>query len=263
MAGDVDDVVGAAHDVEVAVGVLEAGVGGLVVAGKLGEVALEALVLLPQRRQARRRQRQLDHDRAHLVGRHLPALLVDDAHVVARHRHAGRAVLDRKRPSPTGLPPIAQPVSVCHQWSITGFLSSFSAQITVSGSARSPARNSVRNFDRSYWAKNFPCGSSFLMARNAVGAVNMATQPCSAITRQNAPASGAHRLALVEDRGAAVEQRRVDDVAVADHPADVGGRPPALARLDAVEMLIDHLSATMWPPLSRTTPFGMPVVPEV
>ena len=83
-----------------------------------------------------------------------------------------------------------QPVSVCHQWSMTGTLSSFSAQLTVSGSARSPARNSVRNFDRSYCEKNLPCGSSFLMARKAVGAVNMATQPCSAMTRQNAPASG-------------------------------------------------------------------------
>ena len=68
VAGDVDDVVGAAHDEQVAVRVLEAGVRGLVVAGELGEVAfLEALVLLPQRRQAGGRQRQLDDDRAHLV----------------------------------------------------------------------------------------------------------------------------------------------------------------------------------------------------
>ena len=35
-----------------------------------------------------------------------------------------------------------------------------------------------------------PCGSSFLIARNAVGAVKKATAPCSEITRQNAPASG-------------------------------------------------------------------------
>jgi hypothetical protein len=34
VAGDVDDVVGAAHDVDVAVVVDEAGVGGLVVAGE-------------------------------------------------------------------------------------------------------------------------------------------------------------------------------------------------------------------------------------
>ena len=92
-----------------------------------------------KRRQARRRQRQLDHDRAHLVGRHLPALLVDDAHVVARHRHAGRAVLDRRlepdriaadRPAGLGLPPV-----VDHR-----LLEQLLAQITVSGSARSPAR---------------------------------------------------------------------------------------------------------------------------
>jgi len=35
-----------------------------------------------------------------------------------------------------------------------------------------------------------PSGSSFLMARIAVGAVNRALTPCSATTRQNAPASG-------------------------------------------------------------------------
>ena len=37
---------------------------------------------------------------------------------------------------------------------------------------------------------NLPSGSSFLMARNAVGAVNSATALCSLMTRQNAPASG-------------------------------------------------------------------------
>ena len=45
----------------------------------------------------------------------------------------------------------------------------------------------------------------------------------------------ADRLALVEDRRAAVQQRRVDDVGMADHPADVGSRPIGLARLDAVD----------------------------
>ena len=94
---DIDDVVGAAHDEQVAVLVLEAGVRGLVVAGEFREVAfLEALVLLPQRRQAGGRQRQLDDDRAHLAARHFVALLVDDAHVVARHRDGRRAVLHRQ-----------------------------------------------------------------------------------------------------------------------------------------------------------------------
>ena len=53
MAGDIDDVVGAAHHEDIAVLVLVAGVGGFVVAGEFGEIGfLEALVLLPQRRQA-------------------------------------------------------------------------------------------------------------------------------------------------------------------------------------------------------------------
>ena len=46
----------------------------------------------------------------------------------------------------------------------------------------------------------------------------------------------ADRLALVEHGGAAVDERRVDDVGVADHPADVGGRPEHLARLNAVDV---------------------------
>ena len=33
-------------------------------------------------------------------------------------------------------------------------------------------------------------GSTFLIARNAVGAVNSARTPCCCTTRQNAPASG-------------------------------------------------------------------------
>jgi hypothetical protein len=35
-----------------------------------------------------------------------------------------------------------------------------------------------------------PSGSSFLIARNAVGAVNIALTPCWAMSRQKAPGSG-------------------------------------------------------------------------
>ena len=83
-----------------------------------------------------------------------------------------------------------QPVSVCHQWSITGTASFSSAHLIVSGSARSPARNSVRKPARSYSPRSFASGSSLRMARKAVGAVNSAEMPWSAITRQKVPASG-------------------------------------------------------------------------
>ncbi len=46
----------------------------------------------------------------------------------------------------------------------------------------------------------------------------------------------ADRLAFIHDRSRAMEQRAVDDIAVADHPADVGGAPPDFTRLDAVEV---------------------------
>ena len=67
---------------------------------------------------------------------------------------------------------IAQLVSVCHQWSITGTFNKFSAHLIVSGSALSPARNRLSNLDRSYFEKNLPSGSSFFIALKAVGAVN-------------------------------------------------------------------------------------------
>ena len=58
----------------------------------------------------------------------------------------------------------------------------------------------------------------------------------------------ADRLAFVKDRRAAVQQRCINDVAVADDPADIGSGPPHLARLDAVKILHrpferDHVAA--------------------
>ena len=91
---------------------------------------------------------------------------------------------------PRRLAAIGQPVSVCHQLSTTGIPSRSLAHCQVSGSSRSPARNRVRSEERSYAAAFAPAASSFLMARYAVGAVNIATAPYSEITRKNAPASG-------------------------------------------------------------------------
>ena len=67
---------------------------------------------------------------------------------------------------------------------------------------------------------------------------------------ERAGVRGADRLALVHDRRAAVQQRRVDDVGVADDPADVGGGPIDLARLDAVKVFHgpferDHVAAVV------------------
>ena len=86
--GDVDDVVGAAHDEEIAVVVQVAGVARLVVTGVAIEIrGAKASLVVPQRRQAARRQRQLDDDVAGLASGTRLAGVVDDLHPVARNRH--------------------------------------------------------------------------------------------------------------------------------------------------------------------------------
>ena len=85
---------------------------------------------------------------------------------------------------------MVQPVSVCHQWSITGLPDTRASHSTVSGSARSPARKIVRSADRSWPAISVASGSSRRTARKAVGAVKKAATPWSAMIRQKVPASG-------------------------------------------------------------------------
>ena len=73
---------------------------------------------------------------------------------------------------------------------MTGTFNKPSAHFNVSGSALSPARNKDSKEDKSYFLKKVPLGSSFLIARNAVGAVKSDFTLCSEIILQNTPASG-------------------------------------------------------------------------
>ncbi len=109
----------------------------------------------------------------------------------------------------------------------------------------------MRNFDRSYLREQLAL-RVFLLDGAERG--RRGEHRDAAVLGDHAPERAgvgrADRLALVEDRGAAVQQRRIDDVAVADHPADVGGRPAALAGLDAVVVLHrpfqrDHVAAVV------------------
>ena len=126
-----------------------------------------------------------------------------------------------------------------------------SAHWMVGGSARSPARNSVRKRDRSYCFEQLGVGVFLLDGAEGGG---RGEQRRHLVLRDHAPEGAgvgrADRLALVEDRGAAVQQRRVDDVGMADHPADVGAGPPDFAGVDAVEILHrpferDHVAAVV------------------
>ena len=60
----------------------------------------------------------------------------------------------------------------------------------MSGSALSPARYKASKCDKSYFLKYSPFGSSFLIALNAVGAVNKVLTLYSEIILQKAPGSG-------------------------------------------------------------------------
>ena len=85
-------------------------------------------------------------------------------------------------------------------------------------------------------ASSLASGSCCLIARNAVGAVNSTRTPCcGAHSPKRAGIRRADRLALVHDACAAGEQWRVDDVAVTDHPADIGCGPEHVARAQAVD----------------------------
>ena len=105
-----------------------------------------------------------------------------------------------------------------------------SAHLMVSVSARSPARNRVRK-----------CGSRTanrragrVLALDGAEGGRGGEQGGDAMLGDDPPEGagigGADGLALVEHAGGAGEQRGIDDIAVADHPADVGGGPEDFAR---------------------------------
>ena len=119
VAGNVDDVVGAAHDVDVAVFVDATAVTGQVGALNRRQVRIDvAFVVTPHGCECSGRKRQADDDEAFFTRFHFVAGSVDNPHVVAGNRHGGRARFDgvfvqadgvgRNRPPGFGLPPVVE-----------------------------------------------------------------------------------------------------------------------------------------------------------
>ncbi len=166
-------------------------------------------------------------------------LVVQDLDLVAGHGEAGRAGLDPVRlqphgvghdgPARLGLPPVVHDGHVQHL-----------GQPLVGGRVQALARQEqgAQGLEMSYLRLRWASGSSFLMARNAVGAVKNARH---LVVLDHPPERAgvrrAHGLALVQHGGAAVDQRPVDDVAVAHDPAHVRRGPEHLARVDVVDGL--------------------------
>ncbi len=231
VARDVEHVVGAAHDEHVSVVVDVPAVAGEVVAVVRRQVRRDKpRVVAPQRRQRAGRHRQLQAQRTLDARAHLLTALVEHPDVVAGHGHARRTGLGgqwfqppRARadgPAGLGLPPV-----VDHR--DTELVPSPRVGVGVEALAgeeqRAQRRRVVAGQQR---------GVRVLLADGAHGR-RRGEHPRHPVVGDDAPerpgVGGADRLALVEHRGAAREQRRVDDVGVADHPADVARGEPHVA----------------------------------
>ena len=239
MAGDIDDVIGAPHDEQVAILVEVAAVAGEVVAGEGGHVgAVKALRIAPHPGQAARRQRLLDHHTALLHGAGRLALPVEDLHVETGHRHRGTAGLGGHRleavqvggngPAGLGLPPV---IDHRHRQQVVEPVEGRRIQALAGQEQRLEATDVVLCHQ---------LGVRILLLDGAKGGGRgeEALHPILADqSPEGAGIRGLHRLALVDHGGGAAQQRRIDDIGVADHPPHVRGGEEDLARRHVVDGL--------------------------
>ena len=117
VAGNIDHVVCPRHDIDITIFVDHAGVTGFVIAGERGQIGFAVPCLgVPQVWQGARGQWQFDCNSAKITGGQRIAALVQNLHVIARHRHRRRSHFNRQRlnpdrvtgnrPSGFGLPPM-------------------------------------------------------------------------------------------------------------------------------------------------------------
>ena len=239
MAGHIDDVVGAAHDPQIAVVVFVSGIRGLVVAGIRAQIPLEVIVVVvPERGQASRRQRKFDRHVADRSGSHFFAALIENAHVISRHGFGARsrfyfldAEADAVRadgPAGLGLPPVIDHRNSYFRFGPLqrGRITALAGEKKISKAAEVVAADVV---------------AVGIVALDGPERCRSGEEHRHFVLRDDAPEragiGSADRFSLVKDRRASMKQRRVDDVRMADHPADVGTGPEHLARLHAIHGL--------------------------
>ena len=139
------------------------------------------------------------------------------------------------KPRPYGLPNTGPLVSVCHMWSMTGTRPPrivFCSQSQAGGLSTSPAQTTR---SRREWS----IAEQRLVAvahQHADGGRRREDAGDAELLDRRPPVGVGVRVierALECDRRAPDEQRRVDHVAVADDPTDVGRRPPDVGRPQA------------------------------
>ena len=213
------------------------GIAGFVPAGEGSEVLREAGRVIPQRAKSPRRKRFADRHRPALSRRDRLAILAQDREFIARDRKASTAALaaqiaQRKagrdpRPTELGLPPV-----IDHRQAAVLFQPGDRIGIgAFAGEENHPAITGADFLQEPrlgiFLADRADCG---WRGEKAFDAVTINDPP------ERPGIGSANRLALEQHRGRARNQRAIDDVAVANHPADVAGRPERIARANPIDV---------------------------
>ena len=239
VACDVDHVIGARHDIEVAVLVLHARIAGFVIAGEGVQIALlEALFGVPQVGQGAGGQGQLDRDRAKGACLDRMTGLVQNLHIVAGHRNRRAAEFDRQlfnpqrvrgdRPTCFGLPPVVDDRNV--QLFLCPFdgrgVRAFARQIYGAQSAQVVLLDELAG--RVFAAH---CAEGGRRSEEGFDLMLVDNAP------EGARIGGANGLAFEDDGGVAGDQRTIADIAVPHDPTHVRRGPEDFAGLDVVDVL--------------------------
>ena len=171
--------------------------------------------------------------------RHRLRRVVEHLHVVAGHPHRRRAGLDRHRLEPAQVrgdrPARSRSATSCRPRARRA-----SRWPTRRCRGRAARRRGRRVSRRGQVVAGHQRAGRVLALDRPVGGGG-GEHRLDAVVADDPPegarVGGADRLSLVENGGRAGEQRRVDDVGVADDPPDVGCREPHVARPDVVDVL--------------------------
>src|ERR1041385_3836564 len=239
MPGDIDDVVRATHDPQIAILILKTSVGSLVVTRISLKIRLNMLgIFVPQRWQTTGRQRQLDHDVPDLVISYLGAFIIEHAHVVTRNRPATRSRLHRQQldtdavradgPAGFRLPPM-----IDHGHAELSLSPRQRIRITTLAGQKQRAKFSQIVISQVV--------AGVILALDGTKSCRRSEKCAHTVLRDHAPERTRIRcadwLAFVKHSRVPVQQWSIDDVRVADSPTEIRRGPKDFTRLHAVNVL--------------------------
>ena len=195
------------------------------------------IVALPQGRQAARRQREVNRNVANLEGRQFVPVRIQNREAIAGDRPTGAAMPRRARaetetgaergPAKLGLPPVidhrhAENALGPGERIRIGALPCEKQGAEPTGAVvGQPRAIGILALDRPDRGRRGEKDIYFMISNDPP---------------ERAGVGSADGLALIHHRCAAMDQRAIDDVAVAHRPADIGAGPEGLLSADAVDV---------------------------